>query len=124
MSSYTAPLTDFRFALHDVLGAHALFARLGYTEASTDIIDAVLEEAGRFTSQVLAPLNSVGDEIGCAFDKSTHAVTTPPGFRAAYDQFVEGGWNGLTAEPQFGGQGMPHTLGVPLSEMISAANLA
>lgn len=124
MSSYTAPLTDFRFALHDVLGAQALFARLGYTEASTDIIDAVLEEAGRFTSQVLAPLNSVGDEIGCAFDKSTHAVTTPPGFRAAYDQFVEGGWNGLTAEPQFGGQGMPHTLGVPLSEMINAANLA
>ncbi|SOU00650.1 acyl-CoA dehydrogenase [Xanthomonas arboricola pv. fragariae] len=124
MSSYTAPLTDFRFALHDVLGAQALFARLGYADASTDIIDAVLEEAGRFTAQVLAPLNSIGDEIGCAFDKSTHAVTTPPGFRAAYDQFVEGGWNGLTAETQFGGQGMPHTLGVPLSEMINAANLA
>lgn len=124
MSSYTAPLTDFRFALHDVLGAQALFARLGYADASTDIIDAVLEEAGRFTAQVLAPLNSVGDEIGCAFDKSTHAVTTPPGFRAAYDQFVAGGWNSLTAEPEFGGQGMPHTLGVPLSEMINSANLA
>ncbi|MBB3802840.1 hypothetical protein FHR53_002106 [Xanthomonas arboricola] len=124
MSSYAAPLTDFRFALHDVLGAEALFARLGYTEASTDIIDAVLEEAGRFTSQVLAPLNSVGDEIGCAFDKSTHAVTTPPGFRAAYDQFVDSGWNGLTAEPEFGGQGMPHLLGVPLNEMINSANLA
>ncbi|MFT4249623.1 MAG: acyl-CoA dehydrogenase C-terminal domain-containing protein [Pseudomonas sp.] len=124
MSRYSAPLADLRFALYDVLGAEALFDRLGYTEASRDIIDAVLDEAARFTGSVLAPLNGVGDEIGCAFDKSTREVTTPPGFRQAYAQFVEGGWTGLTAAPEFGGQGLPHTLGVPLNEMINAANLA
>lgn len=124
MSTYSAPLADLRFALYDVLDAEALFARLGYAEASRNIIDAVLEEAARFTGSVLAPLNSVGDEIGCAFDKGTHEVTTPPGFRQAYVQFVEGGWTGLTAAPELGGQGLPHTLGVPLNEMINAANLA
>ncbi|KRG46329.1 acyl-CoA dehydrogenase [Stenotrophomonas panacihumi] len=124
MSSYTAPVADIRFALHDVLGVEALFQRLGLSEATADIIDAVLEEAARFSGTVLAPLNSVGDEIGSVFDKSTAAVTTPPGFKQAYDQFVEGGWTGLTAAPEFGGQGLPHTLGVPLNEMVNAANLA
>ena len=118
MSSYTAPLADIRFALHDVLGAQALFQRLGLAEATTDIIDAVLDEAARFAGTVLAPLNSVGDEIGSVFDKATQSVTTPPGFKQAYDQFVEGGWTGLTAAPEHGGQGLPHTLGVPLNEMI------
>ncbi|HYG05339.1 MAG TPA: acyl-CoA dehydrogenase C-terminal domain-containing protein [Stenotrophomonas sp.] len=124
MSSYSAPLADIRFALHDVLGAPALFQRLGLTEATPDIIDAVLDEAARFAGTVLAPLNSVGDEIGAVFDKSTAAVTTPPGFKQAYEQFVAGGWNGLTAAAEFGGQGLPHTLGVPLNEMVNAANLA
>ncbi len=124
MSSYSAPLADIRFALYDVLGVEPLFATLGYADASRDIIDAVLEEAARFTGTVLAPLNSVGDEIGCTFDTGSHDVTTPPGFRQAYSQFVEGGWTGLTAAPELGGQGMPHTLGVPLNEMINAANLA
>jgi len=124
MSSYTAPLADIRFALHDVLGAEALFQRLGLAEATTDIIDAVLDEAARFSGTVLAPLNSVGDEIGSVFDKGTQAVTTPPGFKQAFEQFVEGGWTGLTAAPEFGGQGLPHTLGVPLNEMVNAANLA
>ena len=124
MSSYKAPLADIRFALYDVLGAEALFSQLGYTDATRDVLDAVLDEAGRFTETVLAPLNSVGDEIGCNFDKATGEVTTPPGFRQAYTQFVEGGWTGLTAAPEFGGQGLPHAVGVPLNEMINAANLA
>ncbi len=124
MSSYSAPLADIRFALHDVLGAEALFQRLGLAEATTDIIDAVLDEAARFSGTVLAPLNSVGDEIGSVFDKGTQAVTTPPGFKHAFEQFVAGGWTGLTAAPEFGGQGLPHTLGVPLNEMVNAANLA
>ena len=124
MSSYTPPLADIRFALYDVLGADALFQRLGQNEATRDIIDAVLEEAARFAGTVLAPLNSVGDEIGSVFNKADASVTTPPGFRHAYEQFVEGGWTGLTAEPEFGGQGLPHTLGVPLNEMVNAANLA
>ncbi|WP_434027711.1 acyl-CoA dehydrogenase C-terminal domain-containing protein [[Pseudomonas] boreopolis] len=124
MSSYSAPLADLRFALYDVLGVEALFSRLGHAEASRDIVDAVLEEAARFAGTVLAPLNGVGDEIGCAFDKATHEVTTPPGFKQAYEQFVEGGWTGLTAAPELGGQGLPHTLGIPLNEMVNAANLA
>jgi len=124
MSTYTAPLSDMRFALHDVLGAEALFARLGFSEATRDIIDAVLDESARFTETVLAPLNRVGDEVGCHYDKATGDVTTPPGFKQAYAQFVEGGWSGLASPVEFGGQGMPHLAAVPLKEMIDAANLA
>jgi len=124
MSTYKAPLTDIRFALYDVLGAETLFAKLGYGDATRDVLDAVLDEAARFTETVLAPLNSVGDEIGCGFDKATGDVTTPPGFQQAYTQFIEGGWTGLTAAPEHGGQGLPHAMGVPLNEMINAANLA
>ncbi|WP_147653752.1 acyl-CoA dehydrogenase C-terminal domain-containing protein [Vulcaniibacterium gelatinicum] len=124
MSTYAAPLEEIRFALHDVLGAEALFARLGHAEASRDLMDAVLEEAARFAVAVLAPLNRIGDETGCRFDPATGEVRTPPGFREAYAQFVAGGWSGLTAPPEYGGQGLPHLLGVPLKEMIDAANLA
>jgi alkylation response protein AidB-like acyl-CoA dehydrogenase len=124
MSSYRAPLKDVRFALYDVLDVEPLFARLGFAAATTDLVDAVLEEAGRFTATVLAPLNHVGDEVGCSLDKATAEVTTPPGFKAAYTQFAEGGWTGLTAPAEFGGQGLPHTVGVPLGEMVNAANLA
>ena len=83
MSSYKAPLTDIRFALHAGLGVESLFQHLGMDDASRDVIDAILEEGARFNETVLAPLNSVGDEIGCSFDKATGAVTTPPGFREA-----------------------------------------
>ena len=124
MSNYKAPVTDLRFALHDVLKAESLFAAMGLEDASADVIDAVLEEAGRFSSAVLAPLNAVGDQTGCKLDKATGEVTTAPGFKEAYAQFVEGGWTGLTASPDFGGQGMPETLGMALSEMVSSANLA
>lgn len=124
MSNYTAPVTDLRFALHDVLKADATFAALGFADATPDIVDAVLEEAARFTSTVLAPLNAVGDEAGCKLDKETGAVTTAPGFKDAYKQYVEGGWTGLTAAPEFGGQGMPETLGMAVAEMINASNLA
>ncbi|MDH5823790.1 acyl-CoA dehydrogenase C-terminal domain-containing protein [Luteimonas sp. RD2P54] len=124
MSSYKAPLADIRFALFDVLQAEALFSRLGRSEATRDVVDAVLEEGARLTETVLAPLNRIGDEIGCSHDKATGAVTTPPGFREAYAQYVEGGWAGLTAPERFGGQGLPHALGTALKEMIDAANLA
>ncbi len=123
-ASYKAPLTDLRFALYDVLDVEPLFQRLGYSEATRDILDAVLDEAARFTESVLAPLNSVGDEIGSQLDKATGEVATPPGFKAAYAQFVEGGWTGLTASPELGGQGLPHTMGVPLNELVNASNLA
>ncbi|HKN79409.1 MAG TPA: acyl-CoA dehydrogenase N-terminal domain-containing protein, partial [Lysobacter sp.] len=123
-SSYRAPLDDMRFALYDVLGAQSLFAKLGFTDATRDVLDAVLDEAARFNETVLAPLNEVGDRVGCTYDKATGDVRTPPGFREAYKQFVDGGWSGLVSPVEFGGQGMPHLAGVPLKEMIDAANLA
>jgi len=123
-SSYRAPLADMRFALFDVLGAESLFARLGFDDATRDVLDAVLDEAARFTETVLAPLNDVGDRIGCTYDKATGEVRTPPGFRDAYSKFVDGGWPGLVSPPEFGGQGLPHLAGLPLKEMIDAANLA
>src|SRR3546814_4148373 len=122
MSTYNAPLQDIRFALHDVLGAEALFARLGFTEATRDIVDAVLEESARLTETVLAPLNRVGDEVGCGYDKATGAVTTPPGFKEAYAQFVDGGWSGLASAVEFGGQGMPTLAAIPLKGKIGQAS--
>jgi len=124
MSTYRAPLHDMRFVLFDVLGVEALFARLGFTDATRDIIDAVLEEGARFTATVLAPLNRIGDEAGCTYDAGSGAVTTPPGFKEAYAQYVDGGWAGLVSPADFGGQGLPQAVGVPVKEMIDAANLA
>jgi alkylation response protein AidB-like acyl-CoA dehydrogenase len=124
MSSYKAPLDDIRFALYDVLDADALFAKLGFAEATRDIVDAVLDEGARFNESVLAPLNKVGDEAGCRFDPADGSVATPPGFADAYRQYVEGGWPGLVSPAEFGGQGLPHAVGVPIKEMIDAANLS
>ena len=124
MSHYKAPLADMRFALFDVIGAEAAFQRMGFADATRDVLDAVLEEGARFNETVLAPLNAVGDREGCRLDAATGEVTTPPGFKQAYAQYVDGGWSGLTAPAEFGGQGMPHAAGVPLKEMIDAANLA
>jgi alkylation response protein AidB-like acyl-CoA dehydrogenase len=124
MRSYRAPLSEIRFVLFDVLGAESLFSRLGFTDATRDVIEAVLEEGARFAETVLAPLNQVGDDSGCRFDRVTGAVSTPPGFREAYAQYADGGWAGLVAPPEFGGQGLPHVAGVPLKEMFDAANLA
>jgi len=124
MSTYRAPLHDMRFVLFDVLGVEALFGRLGFADATRDIIDAVLEEGARFTETVLAPLNRIGDEAGCTYDAGSGAVTTPPGFKEAYAQYVDGGWAGLVSPADFGGQGLPQAVGVPVKEMIDAANLA
>jgi alkylation response protein AidB-like acyl-CoA dehydrogenase len=124
MSSYKAPLSDIRFALYDVLQADRLFAQLGYEDATRETLDAVLEEAARLAETVLAPLNASGDRAGCEYDKASGNVTTPPGFKQAFDRFVEGGWAGLTASTEHGGQGLPHAMSVPLNEMVNAANLA
>ncbi|PZO64718.1 MAG: acyl-CoA dehydrogenase [Pseudoxanthomonas suwonensis] len=123
-SQYSAPLSDMRFALFDVLKMDQQVQALGFEEANRDLMDAVLDEAARFAETVLAPLNAVGDREGCRFDPATGAVTTPPGFRDAYAQYVENGWASLTAPAEYGGQNLPHALGAPIKEMIDAANLA
>ena len=125
MTQYHAPLKDIRFALHEVLGADAVFQRLsGFESATPDIVDAVLDEAARFTEQVLAPINQSADQEGCVLDKATASVRTPKGFKEAYDQYIDGGWSGLTTPEAFGGQGLPETIGAIVKEMVDSANLS
>ena len=125
MNTYSAPLTDLRFVLHDLLDVQALFASLpGSDHITRDLLDAVLDEGARFTEQVLAPLYQSADSEGCHFDVSDGSVRTPKGFRAAYDQWVENGWSGLTAPEAYGGQNLPEVLGSIIKEMVDAANLA
>ncbi|HEU4857279.1 MAG TPA: acyl-CoA dehydrogenase C-terminal domain-containing protein [Rhodanobacteraceae bacterium] len=122
---YTAPLADIRFCLYDLLDVEKLFAKLpGCESLNRELIDAVLDEAAKFSQQVLAPLNETGDREGCRFDKQTGKVATPAGFKQAYQQYVEAGWAGLTAPEAYGGQGLPETVGAPVKEMIDSANLA
>jgi hypothetical protein len=123
MTIYAAPLEDMRFILNDVLDIKAYANLPGFADASPDVLDAILEESGKFASEVLHPLNGVGDSEGCkrADDGS---VTTPKGFKEAYKTFAEGGWTGLSADPDYGGQGLPGLVGLACSEMVSSANMA
>jgi alkylation response protein AidB-like acyl-CoA dehydrogenase len=125
MTIYKAPLDDQRFALFDVLGAEAVLTQLQGGEGHTrDLLDAVLEEAGRLSEAVLAPFNASGDEEGCHFDKATHTVTTPKGFKEAFKAFAEGGWTGLTQAEHFGGQALPNTVGTATTEIFQSGNLS
>src|SRR5664279_2562344 len=125
MPSYTPPLRDMQFVLHEVLGVVDELKKLPrYADIDADTIDAVLEEGGKFASQVLAPLNALGDAEGCKLDMATHEVKTPTGFKAAYQQYVEGGWPSLSCDPGFGGQGLPHIVNQSLYEMLNASNQA
>jgi len=125
MPSYTPPLRDMRFVLHEVFDVVAALKALpAHAEIDAETIDAVLEEGGKFASEVLAPLNAVGDIEGCKLDQATHEVTTATGFKAAYQTYVEGGWPALSADPEFGGQGLPHVVSQCLFEMLNSANQA
>ena len=120
MPEYKAPLRDMRFLIDNVFDFHGHYAALGATDASPDMVSAILEEGAKFCENVLAPLNRSGDEEGCHFDNGV--VTTPKGFKEAFAQYVAGGWHGVTADPAYGGQGLPHSLGLVLSEMIGSSN--
>ena len=125
MTLYKAPLDDQRFALFDVLGAEAVLTKLQGGDGHTrDLLDAVLEEAGRLSEQVLAPTNAAGDEQGCHYDKTSRTVTTPKGFKDAFKQFAEGGWAGLTMAEEFGGQALPSVLGTATTELFQSGNLS
>jgi alkylation response protein AidB-like acyl-CoA dehydrogenase len=95
-----------------------------YADLDVDTVNAVLEEGGKFAAEVIQPLNLSGDQQGCTLDKTTHAVSTPKGFRAAYEKYVEGGWPALSTDPAYGGQGLPHLLNQCLYEMMNSANQA
>ena len=123
MPSYKAPARDVRFIIGEVLNLESFGNLPGFESASGDIVDAVIEEAGRFAAEVLAPLNLSGDQAGC-IRHADGAVTTPAGFKEAYEAFREAGWGTLSAPEEFGGQGMPHVLGFAVEEFMSAANQA
>ena len=119
---FAPPLTDIRFVLTRLIGIDKLTALPGYESTGEDIIDAVLTEAGKIASEIFAPLNDVGDKNGIKF--SNDKITMPQGFGDAYRAFIDGGWNGLQVEEEFGGQGLPSLIGMSVFEMLQAANVA
>ncbi|MDW3182404.1 acyl-CoA dehydrogenase C-terminal domain-containing protein [Roseobacter sp.] len=121
MPRYTAPTKDLQFVLHDVLNVTAQDIP-GYDELEADFTSAILEEAGKLTSEVLAPLNVVGDTEGCKLENGV--VRTPAGFKEAFEQVKEGGWPGLDMPEEYGGQNMPYVIGTAVGEMFSSANMA
>jgi alkylation response protein AidB-like acyl-CoA dehydrogenase len=122
MSEYLAPLKDIRFVMQDLAGLDQVVSLPGCEEATPDVVDAILEEAAKFAGGVLSPLNYPGDQDGARWKDTV--VTTPPGFKEAYRQFVDNGWNALGCEPEFGGQGLPRLLATAVSEMWKASNHA
>jgi alkylation response protein AidB-like acyl-CoA dehydrogenase len=125
MPHYAPPLRDMQFVLHELLDVGSELERLpAHADVDADTINAVIEEAGKFAAEVLAPLNPVGDLEGCKLDKTTHAVTTAKGFKEAYAQYIAGGWPALSCDPAYGGQGLPHVVSQCLFEMLNSANQA
>ncbi|QJQ33062.1 acyl-CoA dehydrogenase [Sphingomonas lacunae] len=123
MPTYKAPVTDTLFILNDVLSIDRYANLPGFANASADMVEAVLEEGGRFCSEVLAPLNAIGDKEGCT-RHADGSVTTPTGFKDAFAQYVEAGWPLLGIPEEFGGQGMPHVITCVMEEYTNAANQA
>ena len=120
MTVYVAPVKDMMFVLEEVAGLDEVTALPGCEEVSADLVSAVLDEASRLAEEVIAPLNKTSDQQGATF--ANYEVTTSPGFKAAYKQFAEGGWVGLTCDPEYGGQGLPFLLSIPVSEIWNSAS--
>ncbi len=125
MPIYTPPLRDMQFVMHEVLKVGDEFKAFpNYADVDADTVNAVLEEGGKFASEVIFPLNISGDTEGCTLDQKSHVVTTPTGFKEAYAKYVEGGWAALSCDPAFGGQGLPLVVNQCFYEMMNSANQA
>jgi len=122
MTTYTAPIRDMQFVLQELAGLDEIAKLPGHEELSADLVGQILEENAKFAAEVLDPLNSSGDREGSVFRDGE--VRTPKGFKEAYRQFVEGGWNALQFPPEFGGQGLPKLVAAPVMEMWKSANLS
>ncbi len=122
MVPYSAPIEDMRFVLNRLVGLDRIAALPGYEDATSELVDAVLEEAGKLASEVLAPINASGDREHSVLENGV--VRTPKGFKAAYDQYRDGGWNAVPFEPEYGGQGLPWTVAFAVQEMWQASNMS
>ena len=122
MAVYQPPLRDYQFIYHELFDPAQIQALPGCEEFDGDLVNAVVEEAGKFFSEVLLPLNRSGDEEGCHFEDG--AVRTPAGFKDAYDQFVEAGWTSFACDPEYGGQGLPNAVTLLVQEILCACNLS
>ncbi len=122
MLDYTPPLKDMRFTLAELADLNLISSLPGYEDATPDFVNTILEEAGKFASRVLAPINASGDEVGAKWNNG--AVTTPPGFKEAYAQFVQAGWNGIGSDVAHGGQGLPNLISSAVMEIWKTANLS
>jgi alkylation response protein AidB-like acyl-CoA dehydrogenase len=122
MQIYNAPLRDMRFVMHELHDSASLAKLPGLEEVTPDLLDTVLEEASKFITSVLLPLNASGDREGCHYEDGR--VHTPRGFKEAYTAFVDGGWGALSSDPQYGGQGLPESASKLVEEMICACNLS
>ncbi len=122
MLTYKAPLRDLRFAYFELFDGDDIASLPGFEEATEDLVMTIAEEMGRFASEVLQPLNAAGDKEGVRFENGK--VTMPAGFIDAYKVYREGGWTAVTARPEYGGQGLPHFVGIMLTEILCSSNLS
>lgn len=122
MPTYKTPLRDIRFVMNELLNFEGHYRALPGGEEAIEVTDAILEEGAKFAENVLTPLNQPGDQQGCKLENGV--VTVPDGFKEAYQQYVDGGWPSMTQNPEYGGQGLPHSLGLVMNEMICSSNLA
>ena len=122
MSSYVAPLKDMLFVINELAGLDEVSKLPGCEEVNAELVEAVLGEAAKFAQEVLEPLNRIGDKEGARL--ADGVVTSPSGFKAAYKQFREAGWNGLGGMTEYGGQGLPHIVGLAWNEMVASSNMA
>ena len=122
MTDYSPPIEDIKFLLNEVVGLDEICSFPGYEDVSSDLVSSILIEAGKFASEILAPLNKVGDIEGARLENDV--VVTPAGWKGAYRRFVEAGWGSLLLEKSYGGQGLPRLVGAAVQEMWDGANMA